>query len=85
MIHKMYSIRDAKTEAFLQPVYMQTKGAFMRAMVDCVNDPGHAFNKHPEDYVAYELGEFDDGPGAFHIHDVPEPICKLIELVQPQQ
>jgi len=76
----MYTIRDSKVEAYMNPFTVPTKGAALRMVTDIVNDRGHTFNKHPEDYILFELGEFDDNTGEIHLHQHPEVIIKLIEL-----
>lgn len=63
MIHKVYSVRDAKVEAFLQPFFSPTMGAAIRSLSEAVNDPKHEFSRHAADYSLYALGEFDDSTG----------------------
>lgn len=63
MILKVFSVRDVKAEAFLQPFFSPSVGSAMRAFSDAVNDKACPFNKHPEDYQLYELGEYDDRSG----------------------
>lgn len=63
MIMKIFSVRDAKVEAFLQPFFSPTLGAAIRSLMEAVNDPGHQFAKNVGDYSLFELGEFDDAGG----------------------
>ena len=35
----------------------------IRSFSDAVQDQDSAFNKHPEDYSLWEIGEFDDQTG----------------------
>ncbi|WNK12725.1 MAG: nonstructural protein [Microvirus sp.] len=60
---KIYSIYDAKVDAYSQPFYSPTNGSALRAFSDHVNEAGSNPNKHPEDYYLYELGEFNDQDG----------------------
>lgn len=80
MKHEMYAVYDTKVEAYLRPVFLPTKGAAIRAMVDCMSDPGHTFARHTEDFILYYIGDWYDDTCAFSRLDSPEPICKLIEL-----
>lgn len=80
MIHHVFTVHDAKSEAYLPPFHLQTKGQAIRAFTDCVNDPNHQFAKHPEDYTLFELGEFDDHNGQYACHTTPKPIGKAIEF-----
>ena len=83
MIHKIYSVYDAKSEAYLPPFYMQTRGQAVRAISDCANDKDHNFGRHPKDYTLFEMGEFDDTHGSFDLQLSPEPIANCVELVLP--
>lgn len=65
MIQKVFAIRDSKAMAFLQPFYSISTGAAVRAFSDAVNEKGSNFAKHPEDYLLFEIGEFDDNTGDF--------------------
>lgn len=60
---QIFSVFDKKAVAYLQPFYYQQKGQAIRAFEDSVNNPETAFNKHPEDFSLYLLGEFDDTTG----------------------
>lgn len=81
MQHQIFSIRDAKAEAYMQPFYSQAKGAAIRAVADIVNDHQHPTGKHPEDYHLFHLGMWDDQTGTFELFPQPEPVCALIDLV----
>lgn len=83
MIYKVYSVYDSKVESWLQPFFVQNIGAALRAMSDCVSDPGHTFSRHVEDFTLFELGEFDDATGTF-THDSAQSVLKLIELKREQ-
>jgi len=63
MIQFIYSIHDSKAEAYLPPFYLHNKNMAIRSFRDCVTDEGHTFNRHPEDYSLWEIGEFDDATG----------------------
>ena len=65
MIQKVFGVRDSKALAFLQPYFSNSVGAAVRAFADEVNDGKGMITKHPEDFLLYELGEFDDNSGEF--------------------
>lgn len=71
----MYAVRDAKALAFMQPFFSVQSGSAIRAFDDAVNDGKSPFFFHPEDYILYELGEFDDQSGAL---TAIEPIKMLV-------
>jgi len=60
VITKVFSIHDGKAKAFQLPFYMQTVGAAIRAFEDLANDPKTIVSRHPEDFVLYEIGSYDD-------------------------
>lgn len=68
MIKKMFSIYDEKSEAYLQPFFLDTHGQAVRAIVDCLSDPQHNFSRHSADYTLFVLGEFDDKDGTVTIN-----------------
>lgn len=63
MIYKIFTVYDSKLEAYLQPFFMQSKGAAIRAYSDSVNDKTTQFCKHPGDFTLFEIGEYDDQSG----------------------
>lgn len=80
MILKVFSIYDSKAEAFLQPFYMQSKGAAIRSFADAVSDEKTMFFKHPSDYTLFELGEFDDSNASFNLHISPISLGLAVEF-----
>lgn len=87
-------LRDIKTDAHTVPQFIAHIEAWRRALGDAINNPGPEtanleFVKHPEDFEAYHLGEWDDNTAAFHLeHDAgtfhPERLFLLSELVRPK-
>lgn len=65
MVQKVFAVRDSKAQAFLQPFFSVSTGAAVRAFGDAVNEGNSPLAKHPEDYLLFELGEFDDNTGEF--------------------
>ena len=63
MIQKVFGVRDTKALAFLQPFFSASTGAAVRAFGDAVNEGNSPLSKHPEDYLLYEIGDFDDQTG----------------------
>jgi len=80
MIHKLFTVYDTKVEAYLTPFYMKSKGEAIRAFTDSCNDSQTSFHKHPEDYVLFELGDFDDSTCKFNLHE-PKSLGCAIEFI----
>lgn len=58
------AVRDRAVDGFGQPIFGQHVGQIVRSFSDEVNREGSDFNKHPEDYDLYEIGEYDTNTGA---------------------
>jgi len=59
MILQVFSIFDKKAESFITPFFLVNEQMAIRTFTDCVQDENHMFGKHPEDYILYQLGEWD--------------------------
>lgn len=82
MQSQMFTVWDCKTEAFMQPFFMQARGAALRSFADTCNDKDHAFNKHPADYTLFHLGSFDDGTGKLVLYDTPISLGVAQEFIE---
>ena len=80
MLMYVFTVRDSKAEAYLNPFYVQNESLAVRAMKDCINDENHSFAKHIEDYALYALGTYDDVSGKFDLLDAPSHVANLVEL-----
>lgn len=80
MIFKIFSVFDEKAAAYLPPFYLPTTPMAVRSFADCVNDPGHAFGKHPQDFTLFELGSFDDSSAEFRELD-KHPLHNGLEVI----
>ena len=60
MMMKVFSVRDMKAEAFLQPFFCPTQGSALRAFGDACAKPDSPFYLHPNDFVLYEIGMYED-------------------------
>lgn len=78
---QVYTIFDSKTEAYIQPFFMQTTAQAKREFIDMVNDGKSAFNKHPEDYILFELGSYENVNAKFKMLDAPVSIGVGSEFV----
>lgn len=77
----MFSVRDAKVEAFLQPFFAPTSGSAIRSLSDAVNDPKHDFFKHVNDYSLWIVGTWDDATGTVVPENPPKALLNCVELV----
>lgn len=64
MIYKVFTVFDSKVGAYLEPRFRRSRGEFIRQITDLVNaKEDNGINTHPEDYVLFEIGEYDDEVG----------------------
>jgi len=60
---RMYSVYDTKAEQYGTPVYCRTDAEARRQFGQVVNDENTEFAKHPEDFLLYRVGSFDQESG----------------------
>lgn len=80
---KIFSIRDSKAEAYLQPFFSPNIPTAMRALSAAAEDVNHEFNKHAADYSLFILAEFDELTGKITAHE-PRSVCNLVDLATPE-
>jgi hypothetical protein len=83
MLHQVFTVYDSKSSAYLQPFFMQSEPSALRAITDLVDEAGHQFNRHPEDYTLFHLGSFNDELSKFTLHESPRAMNVLLELMTP--
>lgn len=60
MVLNVFSIYDIKAEIFGRPIYAVSPGVAMRTFTDEAQNEESVISKHPEDYVLFHLGSFED-------------------------
>jgi hypothetical protein len=73
MIHGLFSVRDAATETYNITFTAPTNAAAIRQFGDLAQDTNTNVYKHPDDFVLYRVGSWDDDTGTVH----PEELIKL--------
>ena len=83
MILQAYSVYDKLAKVFARPVYFTNDDVATRAVIDAIKTGEPEFAKHPEDYVFFRIGEFNDSNGYLETPDEgPEKIVTFFELEQ---
>lgn len=80
---KIYSIFDVKVGAYNFPFTMRSNGEALRAFADMANSGDTKIGQHPEDYLLYAVGEFDDERGIVTPLQPHETLGKAVEFVTP--
>lgn len=78
MTHKLFLIRDSKSETFNPPFAARTHGEAERYFRTLVNNKETSIAKFPEDYDLYFIGDFDDQSGKLAPLDTPNHIVKAV-------
>ncbi len=77
---RAFAVLDQKAKAFLPPIFYPEVGQAVRVFSDCVNDKTHPFGLHPEDYVLYEIGLYDDAKALLEAYG-PEMVITGMQVV----
>ncbi len=83
MRHRVFTVFDQKALAYLPPFCLPERGQATRAFSDMINNPKHAFGLHPEDYVLFEVANFDDLTGLMEPFQGPELVATALSLLLP--
>jgi len=65
MIEQLFTVYDSAAKAYLTPFTAPTIESALRSFREVVNKDGHQFNRFPEDYALFHVGEFDQQTGMF--------------------
>ncbi len=84
MLHKIFTVYDSKSETYLTPFFMKTKGEALRGFIDVAQDDKHQFGKHPEDYTLFEIGEYDDVKCTIISYESKISVGTAIEFLKPK-
>lgn len=60
---KVFAVRDVKVAAYLQPFIQSSIGGALRLFGDACGEENSPFHKHPEDFMLFEIGSYDDHSG----------------------
>ena len=82
MLFTVFSIYDTAIKSWLPPMYARNNGEMIRNFADAVSDPQSKLAKHPQDYVLFELGTFDDDKCLFSLLKAPVRLCMAMDFVK---
>lgn len=75
----IYTCYDTAVEAHLDPFYMRADGEAIRGVLATLDRPDHPFTKHPDQYILFRHGSFDDDDASFELHP-PKSLGTVLEL-----
>lgn len=73
---RLYAVYDRKALVYQVPFASLTDGAAVRMLSDAVADSNTMLSRHPNDYVLFYVGDFDDSKGAL---EAASPIVHVID------
>lgn len=79
---KLFAVRDVKADAFGSPMSIATKGLALRSFGDACVAPNSELCRFPDDYMLYELGEYDPNSGQITSHRLPVFIISASDIVK---
>lgn len=82
---KIYVVYDSKAEAYMQPFFMRSRGEALRGWQDACNDTKTQFNKFPEDFTLFEIGEYDELTAKIIQPNAHTALGKALEYVKKNQ
>lgn len=65
MTQLAFTVFDSAAKAYLDPFFAPTIESALRSFREVVNRPDHQFNKFPEDYTLFHVGQFCQETGMF--------------------
>lgn len=83
MILRIVAVKDLAADAFNRPFFVPKTAMAVRSFTDEVNRraDGNALYDHPEDYILYDLGGFDEDTGMVEANDVPIMLVRGKDVV----
>lgn len=63
MIYKVYAIRDERTGSFMTPTCDINDRTAERNFEHALRQPTSLFNSHPQDFMLYCIGEYNEQIG----------------------
>lgn len=79
MKFNIYTIFDAKAQAYLRPEYRRSDEEMFAAIYETAKDQNSGFYKHPDDYTVYKLGTFDESNAEIEYHG-PHSIGTVLDI-----
>lgn len=75
-------MHDVKTDTWSVPHFVPSVAGWKRAVQDEINNPEskHEWAKHPQDFVAYTAGAWEDHNNVMYWKEQPEHLCVLSDL-----
>ncbi len=77
----VFAVYDAAAEAYLTPMFFNTKGQCIRTFVDACNAEDHQFARHAADYTLFHVGFFDPEKGLLEAMVPPDSLGNALQFI----
>jgi len=77
----VFAVYDAAAEAFLAPLFFDTKGQALRVFSDACNNEEHQFSRHAEDYTMFHIGFYEPGKGLLEAC-TPDSLGNALQFIE---
>ncbi len=78
----VFAVFDAAAEAYLSPMFFDTKGQALRVFSDACNDVEHMFHRHADDYTLFHIGFYDPNKGLLESLATPDSLGIALQFVE---
>lgn len=82
MKQEVFAIYDSAAAIYNMPVFMPTIAMARRIFDDQVKREGSELAKHPEDFILYHLGTYDQTLGKFMNLKEPTRVASALDYVE---
>lgn len=82
---KLFAVRDVKADSFGAPLSIATRGLAVRSFQDACLRKDSDLSKYPQDYMLFELGEYDPNSGRLSSNSVPVFIASAVEVIAAER
>lgn len=80
MKKEIFSIYDKIAQIYHNPVYLINKGIAIRQAQDQFKNPDSEIAQHPEDFILFHIGTFEDTTAKITMLEIPETVLKFWEI-----
>lgn len=81
MEYEMYVIYDARSNKYSTPMCFDNDAVAIREIVTNAMKPYTVANTHPEDFIVYKIGVYNETDGVINSFNKPERICGLNDYI----
>lgn len=78
----VFTVYDSAARRYLEPFFAETVEVACRMFRALVNKEGHQFQRFPEDYTLFHIGEYDAETGMLLALPAPHSLGVAVTFVQ---